>query len=990
MKKVYLIFLLISILGNTVHARIPSSPQSLPSPNVAGLGLYGEIPVSFFTGIPDVSIPLYEVTVGDFHFPFSLCYHAAGIRPDQHPGWVGLGWNLNAGGVISRTVNGKPDDWNVASDLVLHDIGYYFHPQLLDVAEWNTQNYLEEKLPHFGNADYEPDEFNFSFPGYQGKFMLNSDKTWVVQCDKPIKVDFSGTWMNVPFDKNNTAFQYAGYSSSFDGFTLTVEDGTQYIFGKEQNAIEYSIGFFNQATDLWTATAWHLTKILLSDGQEITYKYERGDFINQMNISLYDDLGSFSYDGGILTPECSSSSHSSLAASYQGNLISPVYLSNISFPECDVAFIRVETTELRYSRDIYDFKYAMWERNPNFRFVKFLADNMLDDNYPTCLNKLKWYRLNNIHVKDKKGKWVRDFNMGYTNNSSQRLMLKSVSEFVWGLKGRHYTMEYNSPEKLPVYLAGKVDHWGFYNNRLMSDNYEAHYASREPNANVLTYGLLEQLNYPTGGYTRFVFEPHKYCKELKINRWEGYDKLSSPKIAGGVRIKKIITSTTGKVSDEKLDKEYFYVTDYLTHKEKADTLSGVLGGQFKYYFDDYHVNAVSEKLKKVIKRFSSQSVLPACINSSGCHIGYSEVIEKRIDGSFTRYQYTNFDNGHLDAAPEAFIYPNRIPYLPYASREIERGHLLSKEEYSADCKIKSGTRMTYERSSDQYVKSMQTSLGLICPNSTQYYVDGCSYKAYLYNYRMKSVENKNYDNPSTPVTVQTDYEYDQHGLIKGTDTTVNGGIQRKIHKRCYDFTSTVCKDMTTYHVLSPIVQELDYFLPEGGSPQKLKEVNYEYIKMRGASQTTFPCWSIWQRVGDGPAKEVFHCLDYDSKEHPMYVVANGEKTVYLWGYDYSYLIAEIRGVSLEDVEEVIGDLPSFLKASTPDFSKIDRLRVILPQAQITSYVHQPMVGVTSMTDPKGVSTYYEYDKLQRLITQKDTNGKVEKRYDYRYAVEPEY
>ena len=35
---------------------------------------------------------------------------------------------------------------------------------------------------------------------------MNSDKTWIVQCDRPVKVDFSGNWMDVPFEKANTAF----------------------------------------------------------------------------------------------------------------------------------------------------------------------------------------------------------------------------------------------------------------------------------------------------------------------------------------------------------------------------------------------------------------------------------------------------------------------------------------------------------------------------------------------------------------------------------------------------------------------------------------------------------------------------------------------------------------------------------------------------------------------------------------------------------------
>ena len=75
-------------------------------------------------------------------------------------------------------------------------------------------------------------------------------------------------------------------------------------------------------------------------------------------------------------------------------------------------------------------------------------------------------------------------------------------------------------------------------------------------------------------------------------------------------------------SGEKVEKEYFYVDDYLVNKEKARISSGCLGGQVKYYFDDYQVEGTGadKDVKRIIRRFSSQSVLPACINSSGNHI----------------------------------------------------------------------------------------------------------------------------------------------------------------------------------------------------------------------------------------------------------------------------------------------------------------------------------------------------------------------------------
>jgi hypothetical protein len=52
---------------------------TIPSPNASSLGLYGELPVSYFTGIPEISIPLYEVKGTKIELPIKLSYHASGM-----------------------------------------------------------------------------------------------------------------------------------------------------------------------------------------------------------------------------------------------------------------------------------------------------------------------------------------------------------------------------------------------------------------------------------------------------------------------------------------------------------------------------------------------------------------------------------------------------------------------------------------------------------------------------------------------------------------------------------------------------------------------------------------------------------------------------------------------------------------------------------------------------------------------------------------------
>jgi YD repeat-containing protein len=57
-------------------------------------------------------------------------------------------------------------------------------------------------------------------------------------------------------------------------------------------------------------------------------------------------------------------------------------------------------------------------------------------------------------------------------------------------------------------------------------------------------------------------------------------------------------------------------------------------------------------------------------------------------------------------------------------------------------------------------------------------------------------------------------------------------------------------------------------------------------------------------------------------------------------------------------------------------------------ALITTYTYNPLVGITSQTDPNGVATYYEYDSMGRLWRINNDKGNVLKQYDYHYSTQP--
>src|SRR5690554_4609742 len=110
-----LLFVLLIGTNSYVLAQDPINdpfkiPEFVPkSPEVASFQRYGDIPVSNYTGVPNIGISIHTVKLKDLQVPISLSYHAGGIKVDQEATFVGLGWNLAAGGNITLNPKGSVD-----------------------------------------------------------------------------------------------------------------------------------------------------------------------------------------------------------------------------------------------------------------------------------------------------------------------------------------------------------------------------------------------------------------------------------------------------------------------------------------------------------------------------------------------------------------------------------------------------------------------------------------------------------------------------------------------------------------------------------------------------------------------------------------------------------------------------------------------------------------------------------------------------------------
>src|SRR5690606_5944978 len=90
-----------------------------------------------------------------------------------------------------------------------------------------------------------------------------------------------------------------------------------------------------------------------------------------------------------------------------------------------------------------------------------------------------------------------------------------------------YLFTYNTSKYLPERSSMAVDHWGYYNGQISNTAFEPKhrvtwynpsisgwvseytgYSNREPDASFSIAGILEKIQYPTGGSTIFEYEPH--------------------------------------------------------------------------------------------------------------------------------------------------------------------------------------------------------------------------------------------------------------------------------------------------------------------------------------------------------------------------------------------------------------------------------------------------------------------------------------------------
>lgn len=892
------VFVLIMILFPlTVLAQGKLEDPEVSSANAINLGLFGEIPVSLHAGLPQVEIPIYEVKASDINLPITLRYHASGVRPEVHPSWVGQGWSLSAGGAISRTVNGIEDE-SARPDI----LGYYFNHAQNNRASWASINYLSDYREDDLLRDAEPDEFHFSFPGHSGVFFMDENGAWRVQSDKPLKVVFDGDFIE-PF--SNTVNSHPKWQSgaTFEKFTLIDAKGVQYVFGGE-NGIEYSDvlmtyrGSAGPDIGKSTATTWHLTKIISANNKDsIMLNYERGPY----QASLYRSINVHLLKG----PNCNN--YGTDYRKLGGKLVSPVYLKSIENQKTGllITFTKSKSNELSYTskdfnelfNDHFDGTRRSISELVNFedKIPYFDSPPGSTDTYDVSWERLIWLKLTsiNISILDRS---VKTIIFSYNNTPSERLKLSSVSfkESYSSSTGLSYGFDYYNDFPLPDYISVLGDHWGFSNSNSATSGItlENFYSLKSPTG--LTHarsGSLKSITYPTGGKTTFDYERHTFSKAVHPTQRTVYP-LSG--VAGGLRIRSL-TNYDNKGHEEV--KDYYYVSGYEPGKAMSSfPSSGILEAEPKYSFAGDAVDIGGSPFS--FSFFSSNPIIPVSSNTTGQHISYSEVVEKRGDGAYTIYKYTNHDNGFGDHPAVNTWNPSIVPYAPYNSTDFERGRILGEFLFKSNGKPVKSIEYEYERTDHPYSygsRSISQNYKNNCvDNAVGTAITRTAYYLYYYHFPLKKITEKNYGstNSSDVVTREETYSYNYHKLLSSEEYADSEGKKiRYNYSYAYDAPSSA--GMWDKHMLDykrTIVMSVDW--------QEVSSKTIEYNEWPTDPGCYYPS-TVKQRKKYGDPNETVLTFDaYDKYGNLLQqTLKNGLKESFYYGYNKTLPIAKMVNVS---------------------------------------------------------------------------------------------
>jgi YD repeat-containing protein len=921
-----------------------------PSPDAASLLEYASVPVNLYNGLPVVDIPLGTLKAKTASLPVSLSYHASGIKVQDVSGTVGLGWTLNAGGVITRVVRSLPDE----------------HPQGYLNINFSTVSNDYTALTN-GSKDGEPDIFYYNFMGHTGKIILDAD----------------GVPMQLP--ELNYKIVAPDFAATDPKWEITDLSGIRYVFGKTSSSRETTtVKMAHEAANKTRTyiSAWYLADVIYPVGGEyITLNYSSGSNIYYENFRQVEGR---QQPGQSLSAPCSFAQINPPFAVFnqttQITVNSPKNISSIHL------YRMINSVQTNLGSAFFNYTSGRQDITNARRLTSITLNNMES-------NQIKRFELYNDYYFT---------TPGCSDAICKRLKLDRVMETTNGFSVLLDQFQYYEDEILPARNSVKSDHWGYYNNNTyhaavatVTDAFGNVYAgaNKDPDLNKTKANSLIRITNGAGGHQYFNYTLNEYLE------------AGTTKSTGGLRVASI-EEADGQGSV--LIKNYTYL------KVNTTQSSGTIYRNSRYHYEYKVYDACQSGFtshqygNSIVIRYSSSLVDQ--FDVGGLHVGYSDVQITYSNGAKELLYFHDFQSRPDDAAtlyspPGAthadFTSPDGPPFISRGDRSYERGLLREHIFLGADGLKKKRVVNEY----DFYVASSKEIPGgrnLLmwsvrdCANCALYiYNKKGIYKYFHRGVRLLSTTEETYDqtdqNKKVSSYVSYGYNSKYSNLVANRYKTLNdGSVLKELTRYPFDYyegapyTSSdpnvdglylLCtKNMANY----PVERIFSRKGP-GETDGNYKATGTDLITYKRNPLTGNPVQAarfrlpvtdpIWIYVAGFIYNGGFvynlgflkrgEYLTYDAYDNPTEEITDtGESVAYEWGAQYKY---------------------TELTAMT---------RQAGGQQHRSTYTHKPMVGLLSSTDQNGRVTTYEYDLLNRLKTVKD-NGDIVKRYKYHLKTQDE-
>ncbi|MGE8536699.1 MAG: hypothetical protein ACN6OJ_19155, partial [Chryseobacterium sp.] len=451
-----------------------------PTPQAEEMTRYGNQPLNEYKGMAQINIPIAEIKEKNIFNKVELNYSKLGVKVNDLPNNVGVSWLLDAGGVITRTINDLPDEMQVSSDRLMFNTSSEIE-NLVNIPDGSNNSLLVKSYFTNDSYDNEIDIFSISVNGLSGKFYLDKNLNPVLTTDShQFKIETIGDF--------KTTHQ----------FVLTTNDGVKYYFGGD-TAIEKT--WIRDAPIYSGYTSFYLTKITNVENNEITFEYQ--------NIGAKSFLNSITEKKVLRSQELNGTD-----CQGSGTAAVPAYVKESNILRIQDARVLV--------------KIIGKEKTINFNY------NNVNGIY---YNKISSIDIVNNFSNKKYQKISFEYLDQYsTSNASvlERFFLTKIKKY--NFQGdtlafdNEYSFSYNDPQSLPDKYSNSADVFGYYNNKSNStlipnlrllglpnfpyaidDLYS--YADRTSDFSSAKKGTLTSITYPTKGTTFFDYEarPQKYA-----------------------------------------------------------------------------------------------------------------------------------------------------------------------------------------------------------------------------------------------------------------------------------------------------------------------------------------------------------------------------------------------------------------------------------------------------------------------------------------------